>query len=140
MTPNEHIKAAQRTKTGLKIAINEGNENLLHATIGISTEAGELLDAVKKHLFYGKPLDVVNLQEELGDLYWYMSVLCEWLGCTHEELMERNIDKLKVRYPEKFTSEAATNRNLEDERKVLEHRAGKSLCTRCWMDKNSCIC
>lgn len=120
MTPNEHIKAALRTKTGLKMSVNEGNEDLLHAAMGISTEAGELLDAVKKHLFYGKPLDVVNIQEELGDLYWYMSVLCEWLGCTHEELMERNIDKLKVRYPEKFTSDKAINRDLESERKVLE--------------------
>jgi len=120
MTPTEHIKESQRTRGHLAIGVNEGNEDLLHATIGISTEAGELLDAVKKHLFYGKKLDIVNIHEELGDIVWYMSMLIEWSGTTYEEVMERNIDKLRVRYPEKFTKVQALQRDLELERKVLE--------------------
>lgn len=120
MTPTEHIKESQRTRGHLAIGVNASNEDLLHATIGISTEAGELLDAVKKHLFYGKKLDIVNIHEELGDICWYMSMLMEWSGTNYEEVMERNIDKLRVRYPEKFTKAQAIERNLELERKVLE--------------------
>ncbi len=93
---------------------------ILHATMGVSTEAGELLDAVKKTLFYGKPLDTVNLKEEVGDLFWYMAILCDELGLSFEEAMERNIAKLKARYGDKFSEEMAQNRNLELERATLE--------------------
>ncbi len=93
----------------------------LHAAMGVSTEAGELLDAVKKHLFYGKPLDEVNLKEEVGDLFWYVAILCDTLGLSFEEAMERNIEKLKARYGEKFTEAAAITRNLAQERQILEH-------------------
>ena len=120
MTPTEHIAASQRTKTGLRVNINEGNEDLLHAIIGISTEAGELTDALKKHLFYNAPLDMSNIKEELGDLFWYQSILLEWCGFTYEEVMEVNVDKLKVRYPEKFTTHHALKRDLKKERKCLE--------------------
>lgn len=120
MTPNEHIREVQRTNTGLRININESNEDLLHAIMGIYTEAGELTDALKKHLFYGAPLDMANIKEELGDMFWYQSILLEWCGFTYEEVMEANIEKLRVRYPEKFTTQHALKRNLAKERKVLE--------------------
>ena len=135
MNPTEHIKAAQRTKTGLKVDINDANEDLLHATMGISTEAGELLDVVKKHIFYGKPLDIHNIHEEIGDILWYVSILLEWSGATYEEVMETNIDKLRVRYPEKFSSDKALKRDLATEQAVL-----LGLCPRCFMYKTSCIC
>jgi len=120
MTPTEHIKESQRTRGHLAIGVNASNEDLLHATIGISTEAGELLDAVKKHLFYGKKLDIVNIHEELSDICWYMSLLMEWSGTTWEEVFELNIEKLRLRYPEKFTTDKALSRNLEAERNLLE--------------------
>lgn len=96
------------------------NCNLLHAAIGIATEGGELLDALKKTIFYGKELDSVNLKEELGDLMWYIAIACESLGTSIEEVCKININKLRARYPEKFTSDAAINRDLKNERKVLE--------------------
>ncbi len=120
MTPTEHLTACQRTKTGLKININEGNEDLVHAALGIAGEAGEFADQLKRHLFYGAPLDVVNLMEEAGDLLWYISIAIEWSGGSYEEIMERNIEKLRIRYPEKFSLDKALNRNLEAERKCLE--------------------
>lgn len=95
---------------------------LVHYLLGIGTEAGELQDQLKKHLAYGKPFDEVNIKEELGDLMWYVARTCDTLGLTLEEVMEVNINKLKARYGDKFTAYAALNRDLENERKVLENK------------------
>lgn len=99
---------------------DNGTKRLLHAGIGLATEAGEFLDALKKHIFYGKELDRVNLKEEMGDLFWYMAIACDELGVEFEPLMERNIEKLKARYGEKFTENKAENRDLDGERLILE--------------------
>lgn len=98
-----------------------GNDfnNQMHMIIGISTEAGELLDAYKKNFAYNKPLDKINVAEEIGDQMWYIANLCRILNLNLEEILQNNIDKLRARYPEKFTEEKANNRNLEEERKIL---------------------
>lgn len=93
---------------------------LLHGGIGCTTEAGELMDAIKKWTFYGKEIDKVNIKEELGDLFWYIALICSELNFSFEEIQELVIKKLKTRYPEKYSNEAALNRNLEDERRTLE--------------------
>jgi NTP pyrophosphatase (non-canonical NTP hydrolase) len=93
---------------------------LNHAAMGMVTEAAEFLDVLKKHIYYGKTIDKVNLAEEIGDLCWYMAIACDELHVNLEDIMETNIAKLKARYPNKFTSEDAINRNLETERKILE--------------------
>ena len=98
---------------------------LLHAAIGISTEAGEILDAFKKHLIYGKDLDLINVAEELGDVTWYMAIITRYLkniaGATLEDdILRINIEKLTARYPEKFTEDAALKRDLNKERDILE--------------------
>lgn len=92
----------------------------LHAVMGLCTESGEALDALKKHIFYAKQLDVVNLQEELGDLFWYAAILADVCQFTFEDTMDKNIKKLMTRYPDKFTEKAAVLRDLEAEREVLE--------------------
>ena len=94
--------------------------DLLHGAIGISTEAGELLDVLKKHIYYGTSIDEINMMEECSDLLYYIGVILSRLGYTFEEVMQINIEKLQARYPEKFTSENAINRDLEKERKILE--------------------
>jgi NTP pyrophosphatase (non-canonical NTP hydrolase) len=96
------------------------NIRLLHSAIGLVTEAGEIQDALKKHVFYGRALDKVNLEEELGDLFWYMAIMADTLGISFEQVMEKNIRKLKSRYGEKFTEERAITRNLQTERQILE--------------------
>ena len=100
--------------------IDYNKERLLHACMGMQTETAEFTDALKKSLFYGKTLDTVNLKEELGDLLWYVSIAMDELGTTYEAEMQRVINKLKLRYPENFTEEDATNRDLVAERKLLE--------------------
>lgn len=101
--------------------MTDENLRLLHVGKGLATEAGEFIDMLKKHIFYGKELDKVNLIEELGDLYWYINVAQDVLGVTTEDVQERNNAKLMKRYKGKcFTEEAANNRDLDIERKALE--------------------
>lgn len=93
---------------------------LLHVAMGLCTEAGEFLDALKKWIYYGKPLDTTNLIEELGDGSWYQRIGVAELEITFQDMLQRNVAKLRARYPEKFTEEHANNRDLDAERKTLE--------------------
>jgi len=93
---------------------------ILHSALGLSTEAGELLDAIKKHVYYGKELDKINLFEEVGDLFWYLAILADELGFSFEDAMKKNNEKLAARYGEKFTSTRAIKRDLDVERSILE--------------------
>lgn len=92
---------------------------LMHASSGMCTEAGEFLDMLKKHIFYGKDFDRTNAIEELGDMLWYIAIACDELGVTLEKVQEININKLKVRYPNKFTQVDAITRDLEKEEEAL---------------------
>lgn len=98
---------------------------LTHAGLGLSTEANEFCDQLKKHIVYGKELDKVNLIEELGDLCWFIAMACDELGTSFEEIQEININKLKARFGEKYTDDKALNRDLENERQILESKSGK---------------
>lgn len=118
---NDAIVTESRDFEGMNSRLNDdGLKRLLHAGIGLSTEAGEFLDALKKHIFYGKDLDRVNLKEEIGDVFWYLAIACDELGVDFEPLMETNIKKLKARYGDKFTAAAAEKRDLAREREILE--------------------
>jgi len=117
------IEEALRTESSLNPlseTYEEKSARLLHAAIGLVTESGEFIDALKKFLFYGRPLDLVNLKEELGDILWYIAIAMSALDTTFEEEMDRVIRKLRTRYPEKFTTDAAINRDLFSERNELE--------------------
>lgn len=72
--------------------------NMWHMVTGIGGEAGEIVDCIKKHVIYQKPLDIENIKEELGDLLFYMSNLMQSVGLSFEEVLQHNIDKLSVRY------------------------------------------
>lgn len=122
METEVYINASARTNKRK----NDGKElsalqvELLHGAMGASTEANELLDMMKKHIFYNKPLDVANIVEEVGDAMWYFALILRELGFSFEEVMRINIEKLQARFPEKFNDHDANNRNLSEERKILE--------------------
>lgn len=82
----------------------------LHMAVGVSGEAGELLDAVKKSAIYCKPLDVQNVIEELGDLEFYMEGLRQALGITREQTLASNQSKLAKRYSAGYSDAAAQAR------------------------------
>jgi NTP pyrophosphatase (non-canonical NTP hydrolase) len=93
---------------------------LNHAAQGMATEVGEFTDVLKRWLHYATPRDEVNMAEELGDQMWYIAEACNALGVDLGTVMTKNIEKLRARYPEKFTEFDAQNRNLDVERKILE--------------------
>ena len=84
--------------------------DLLHAAVGISGEAGELLDAVKKHVIYNKDLDVDNVIEELGDVEFHLAAIRQRLLITRSEILARNMSKLQKRYPVGYTDKATQER------------------------------
>jgi NTP pyrophosphatase (non-canonical NTP hydrolase) len=184
MTISEYQIEAKRTCSDL----GSKYRNVLHTSSGFLTEIGEVIDVFKKRFAYKKPIDYVNLKEEIGDCLWYDANECTLLGINfskedeeeidfifldmkssissivdnldedskveqtleiiiefiHEgrksavevfafykflcfvwgidfsDALQTNINKLRVRYPEKFTTEAAINRNLDAEREELE--------------------
>lgn len=123
MNNEDYTNAALRTEAPISPELllrMVGCARLNHAAIGLCTEVGELQDALKKHIFYGKDLDRVNLAEEAGDLFYYLAVLCDELNVDISSVMATNIAKLTARYPEKFTEHHAEHRDLETERKILE--------------------
>jgi NTP pyrophosphatase (non-canonical NTP hydrolase) len=95
--------------------------DVIHAVLGIFTEAGELFEnmttAVEKQEFP----DEVNLREEAGDLLWYLALLFDALGTTFEAEMARNNAKLRARFPDRFTQHDAEHRDLIAEREVLQN-------------------
>lgn len=111
-------KQFDETLTG--VCIPEDKIRLLHAGLGMLTEAAEFLQPVIESIMRATELDRVNLREELGDSMWYQAIACDVLNTTFEVEQERNINKLQTRYPEKFTAEAAITRDLDAERKALE--------------------
>ena len=95
----------------IKQEITPEQANLLHMVIGASGEVGELVDAIKKHVIYQKPLDVENVKEELGDLLFYMTNLMQSVGLSFEEVLQHNVDKLSVRYSSgKYSNSQAQER------------------------------
>jgi NTP pyrophosphatase (non-canonical NTP hydrolase) len=109
---------------------NQSDIDLVHSIIGIVTETGEIgsalvtaLDEYRNNLGSTKLVyDETNMREELGDLLWYIAVGCKALNVDMSKVAERNIEKLAARYPEKFTSEKALNRNHDAERAILEQK------------------
>ena len=95
---NKMTLALAKAGADIKRELTPEQASLLHMGCGVSTEANELLDAIKKHTMYQKPLDVENIKEELGDLLFYMSNLMQSVGLSFEEVLQHNIDKLSVRY------------------------------------------
>ena len=83
---------------------------LLHAAIGIESEAGELLDAVRKHVFDGQPLDRENVIEELGDLCFYMEAAMQVANAFRYEIEQENQAKLSKRYEGGYSDQQAQER------------------------------
>ena len=76
---------------------------LMTAAFGMSAEAGEFTEVVKKIFLQGKPYNeenVFHMKRELGDLCWYLAQACMALDINFEEVLEMNYEKLSARYPE----------------------------------------
>ena len=107
LTPNKYQELAMRTA-------NPECRNLSNAGLGLAGEAGECVDIIKKHLYHGHPLDKEKLKKELGDVAWYIALICEVTDMSFEEVMRTNIDKLMARYPDGFDPNRSMNRSEND--------------------------
>ena len=82
---------------------NFPSERLLTAAVGMSAEAGEFTEVIKKIIFQGKePTEenIFHLKRELGDIMWYVMQACIGMNVSLEEIVEMNVEKLLARYPE----------------------------------------
>ena len=106
MTINEYQKLAMTT---LNPALDK-KDVLINGVMGLCGEAGEAIDIVKKHLAQGHELDREKLIKELGDVAWYLAETAYALNVPLEDVLQRNIDKLRARYPEGFATERSIHR------------------------------
>lgn len=98
ITHSEMVAALVKPGDDIIVSLTPAKADLWHMATGVSGESGELLDAIKKHVIYNKPLDRNNVVEELGDLEFYMEGIRQNLGITRDETITQNIEKLSVRY------------------------------------------
>ena len=99
--------------------------NLLHAAMGMVTEAGEVMDIVKKSLTYKRPLDVEHLLDECADGLFYMTMILIEFQSSYEDLMNINMAKLTSRYPDGYSHHNANNRDLGSEKVAIEKSLDK---------------
>ena len=107
MTINEYQKLAMTT---LNPKLDE-KDVIINGVMGLCGEAGEAIDIVKKWLAQGHELDREKLIKEIGDVAWYIAEIATALGVTLEEVLTRNIEKLKARYPDGFKYSDSINRS-----------------------------
>lgn len=110
MTINEYQQLAMRT-ANTELA---QKQQLVNGALGLSGESGEIADMVKKHLYQGHPLDVDHILKEAGDCAWYLALIATALKCPLETLLQMNIDKLKARYPDGFSTDRSIHRKEGD--------------------------
>lgn len=103
-------------KDGYMILDEDGIDlgGVFNACLGLSGEVGELNDMIKKWIFHEKPFDEEHAKKEMGDVLWYVAMMCYSFGWDLDEIMQMNVDKLKARYPQGFSVELANNRKEGD--------------------------
>lgn len=111
MTPNEYQELAMRTAAGMNYSTFSP---LVNCGLGITGEAGEVADLIKKTVFQNHELDYEHFAKELGDVMWYVALGAEVSGYSLERIMEMNIDKLAKRYPNGFETFRSTHRSKGD--------------------------
>lgn len=122
MKLQEYLVQSERT------LIDKGIEfNLLHASCGIITESAELVDAIKRYVYYGKDLDIVNVGEEIGDIYWYLAIPIREL-----DLKDINVDYKRSDHNTKLDSvDEITQVMMQDKSKINLIKFCTKLTKRC---------
>lgn len=87
---------------------------LINGVLGLTGEAGEVSDLVKKGIFHEKGLDMDHIKKEVGDVCWYIALICKACCFDLDSVLEANVEKLKNRYPDGFDVERANHRKAGD--------------------------
>lgn len=110
LTVADYERAALRTLNAENADRFDGWGIYMEAALGLTGEAGEAVELVKKSMYQGHELDKDALALELGDVAWYLTLFCHAAGLTLEEVLNRNIKKRAERYPEGFDKARSINR------------------------------
>jgi NTP pyrophosphatase (non-canonical NTP hydrolase) len=106
MTEQDYLSEVLRTYAGP----DTSQSKACLAALGLAGESGEVVDLTKKYLFQGHEMNPTILCDELGDVLWYFILICHTFGLTIEEVMQRNVDKLRRRYPNGFEADRSIHR------------------------------
>ena len=106
MTLEEYQKFASQ---GILPATLE-REPVIGFALGLAGEAGEVADDIKKKYFHGRDIDSEHTIEELGDVMWYVAMICDASGFTLDDVMQTNKEKLENRYPDGFDTWRANHK------------------------------
>lgn len=102
MNLKEYQEACKRTAK--KFDTNE--KEILTWGLGITGEAGDVASCIKKTFAHDND-QREGIKENLGDALWYAAMICNFFNWDFNEILEKNIEKLKERYPERFKIEDA---------------------------------
>lgn len=131
MNAAEYQRAALRTEADQEAILNRlaalGPQamRLDNAARGLAADAGEVATAVLRHIEYGRPLDLVNLEEEVGDCLWRLAQVCAAAGFTLADAMESNLRKLSVRYPDRYEDARAAEAGRDRAAEAAAVRGGR---------------
>lgn len=106
LTLNSYQKLANRSAG----AGGDGEQRLIVSALGLTGEAGEFANLVKKMTAHGHPFDPDSLKDELGDVLWYLAEAATAVGLDLEDIASHNVRKLIKRYPEGFSEDQSINR------------------------------
>lgn len=102
-TIDEHRRLVRRLRknpSDIAMSLTPEHADMLHMSVGLAGEAGEVVDLIKKHVINGHPINRRELAEELGDVLFYLHGLCMHTDLSMDEILQGNIDKLNARYAE----------------------------------------
>jgi NTP pyrophosphatase (non-canonical NTP hydrolase) len=102
-----------------QIIVKDKNTEPMKLILKIIKDTCKLLDLLKKKIYYNKPIDEVQFKNITTLLMLNFSDYINCYDLNTEEIFDINIQKLKARYGDKFSTEKAINRDLETERKIL---------------------
>lgn len=111
MDATEYQRLAARTLVdGPGFGLSDEEIMLIWNALGLAGEAGEVAELIKKGVLHRHGLDIEKLYKELGDTVWYIAAICSKMGFDLSEIMEANLAKLKLRYPNGYSSEDSIQR------------------------------
>lgn len=109
MTINEYQRDVLRTESqAIETCITDSR--LLQGLLGLSGEAGECVEILKKHLFQAHWFDREQLAKELGDVAFYLALSADAIGYSFEDILQMNVDKRQKRYPQGFDIDRSIHR------------------------------
>jgi len=109
-TYRDFVRSLAKPGNAIAAELTPQDCHRLHMAVGISGEAGELLDTIKKATIYRKPLDIANVREECGDLLFYIVGILDSIDTELDSVITENMAKLSTRYGKAYSNAAAIER------------------------------